>query len=446
MSVADKIGRKDMRIGLYFRQAWYGLRTNRVFSAVYIIGTAVSLALVMAFLTVLSTRIVNTAPENYRNRTLVVHNITVADGGSITSGFTNERFGEDFLKGIPQVELWSVKAVNQGFEILESEDGEVSHLFTSFVGQDFWKIFGFEFLYGRPISGNGMNVNTPEAVVSESAAVRLAGRADAVGETFLWKDMPVRICGVVRDVPMSATLAFSEIWLPSTLLGLVLPESVAPMQRYLGSGQIVILAQSPEDMDVIKKELESRIGICNARSEDGVILELTGISSQRQYIFAWSELKGRAYTWLSVGVVLLILLVPLLNLSSMVNSRMEARLAEFGTRKAFGARGGAIVSQVFWENLTMTFIGAALGLLLSWVLLALFSRQLNLLVPSVLQTMISSLGGQPQSGYFDFRDFFSPGLYALLLLILIVLNLASALVPAIKVIRRPITDSLNSKK
>ena len=446
MSVADKIGRKDMRIGIYFRQAWYGLRTNRVFSAVYIIGTAVSLALVMAFLTVLSTRMVNTAPENYRNRTLVVHNITAADGGLITSGFTNERFGEDFLKGIPQVELWSVKAVNQGFEILESEDGEVIHMFTSFVGQDFWKIFGFEFLYGRPISGNGMSVNTPEAVVSESAAVRLAGRADAVGETFLWKDMPVRICGVVRDVPMSATLAFSEIWLPSSLLDLVQPESVDPMQRYLGTGQIVILAQNPGDVDGIKKELESKIGIYNARSEDGVILELSGISSQRQYIFAWSELNGRAYAWLSVGVVLLVLLVPLLNLSSMVNSRMEARLAEFGTRKAFGARGVAIVSQVFWENLTMTFIGAALGLLLSWVLLVLFSRQLNLLVPSVLQTMISSLGGQPQSGYFDFRDFFSPGLYVLLLLILLVLNLVSALVPAIKVIRRPITDSLNSKK
>ena len=30
-----------MKLGLYFRQAWYNLRVNRVYSAVFIAGTAV---------------------------------------------------------------------------------------------------------------------------------------------------------------------------------------------------------------------------------------------------------------------------------------------------------------------------------------------------------------------------------------------------------------------
>ena len=59
-----------MKLGLYFRQAWYNLRVNRVYSAVFIAGTAVSVALVMAFLTVLSSRVVNTVPETHRDRML----------------------------------------------------------------------------------------------------------------------------------------------------------------------------------------------------------------------------------------------------------------------------------------------------------------------------------------------------------------------------------------
>ena len=50
-----------MKLGLYFRQAWYNLRVNRVYSAVFIAGTAVSVALVMAFLTVLSSRVYGNA-------------------------------------------------------------------------------------------------------------------------------------------------------------------------------------------------------------------------------------------------------------------------------------------------------------------------------------------------------------------------------------------------
>ena len=64
-----------MKLGLYFRQAWYNLRVNRVYSAVFIAGTAVSVALVMAFLTVLSSRVVNTVPETHRDRMLSVSHL-----------------------------------------------------------------------------------------------------------------------------------------------------------------------------------------------------------------------------------------------------------------------------------------------------------------------------------------------------------------------------------
>ena len=49
-------------------------------------------------------------------------------------------------------------------------------------------------------------------------------------------------------------------------------------------------------------------------------------------------------------VIAILLLVPAVNLSGMTLSRMRRRMAEIGVRKAFGATGGELMRQVFFEN------------------------------------------------------------------------------------------------
>ena len=67
--------------------------------------------------------------------------------------------------------------------------------------------------------------------------------------------------------------------------------------------------------------------------------------------------------------LLLLLLVPALNLSGMIASRMEWRLPEMGVRKAFGATRGRLFAQIIWENLLLTVLGGVLGLLISFGML-----------------------------------------------------------------------------
>ena len=76
-----------------------------------------------------------------------------------------------------------------------------------------------------------------------------------------------------------------------------------------------------------------------------------------------------------------ILLIPMINLSGMVGSRMEARMSEFGVRKSFGAWRGDVLQQITGENLLLTLLGGVLGLVLSYVLLGVFSEQFNGMVP-----------------------------------------------------------------
>ena len=69
-------------------------------------------------------------------------------------------------------------------------------------------------------------------------------------------------------------------------------------------------------------------------------------------------------SWISVlgyiVVMLILLIVPAINLSSMTLSRMRRRMAEIGVRKAFGATANELMRQVFLENLLMNLLSAGI--------------------------------------------------------------------------------------
>ena len=448
-----------MKLGLYFRQAWYNLRVNRVYSAVFIAGTAVSVALVMAFLTVLSSRVVNTVPETHRDRMLSVsHLLYKGDMGTLGFGVSAE-FGKRFLDSLPGVECWTAMAPGHFMEgplTLRDAAGISCKAFTRFVDRNFWRVFDFQFVAGRPLSESGMHGSAVELVVSESTAHRLAGKSDAVGKEVYWDGRLFRVCGVVRDVPMSATLTFAEAWIPideydnneSQIFMMASPKGVS----FVGFGNVVILADDKSSFRKIRAEIEDRLEIFNNAEDSGFDLSLPqGIPSYVEDVFTQYDVWGNkrpasSFVWVGAAVLLLILLVPLFNLSGMVCSRMESRLTEFGTRKAFGAKGGSIMSQITWENLLLTLIGGVLGLALSWILIEVFARQFSLMIPNGGLVEVTAYYGTPDAGYFDFRDFYNIYLGIALLFIIVVLNLLSALIPARRVIRHPITESLNYKK
>ena len=58
-----------------------------------------------------------------------------------------------------------------------------------------------------------------------------------------------------------------------------------------------------------------------------------------------------------IYIILAFLFIPALNLSGMISSRMNSRLAELGVRKAYGATNAQILWQLLWENLFLTFLG-----------------------------------------------------------------------------------------
>ena len=134
-------------------------------------------------------------------------------------------------------------------------------------------------------------------------------------------------------------------------------------------------------------------------------------------------------------VIMAFLFIPALNLSGMISSRMNSRLAEIGVRKAYGATNAQILWQLLCENLLLTLIGSVVGLVLSYIIV------------NSLYTSLTSIITRYAAHYdTPMHMLFSTQIFIVTLLLCVLLNIASALLPALFALRKNIVQSLYDKR
>ena len=113
-------------------------------------------------------------------------------------------------------------------------------------------------------------------------------------------------------------------------------------------------------------------------------------------------------------------------------------LSELGVRKTYGATNGSLIRQVLWENLLLTCIGGLLGLLISYLIV--------LTASDWILTLFDSYTDAGKTPFLSFEMLFNPMVFCTAFGLCVLLNLISALIPAIWALRRNIIQSLNSKR
>jgi putative ABC transport system permease protein len=241
---------------------------------------------------------------------------------------------------------------------------------------DFWQVFDFTFVDGRPYSTDDVAHAQFDAVVSRSAAGLLVGGGGrAVGESIDVDGQRFRVVGVVDDVSEMRFQSYAEVWVPYTT-------SRSPVERaqIQGPYQAVVLASSRDAMPGIRAEFNSRL----ARVElppgmRGIVApfetKFETFARQAQ-VAGWRSPDSQApqLILLMAGVGLLIALLPAVNLINLNVSRIMERTSEIGVRKAFGASSRTLVAQFVVENVLLTGVGAAAAFVLSIVVLGAINR------------------------------------------------------------------------
>ena len=431
----------------YFKQAWNLIKQEKLFSSIYIIGTGLSITIVMVLSIVYYIKFANIYPETNRDRTLVAKSGYIKDtknNGSSASPLSLY-FIETCVRSLNNVEAMTAvyRTWRDDYYVQSTETKKQLPVTVKFVDDGFWKVFSFHFLKGSQFTEADFQSGIRTVVISELMAKRLFGTIDVIGDYISLNFMQYRICGVVKDVSSVTPVSYAQLWIPYT----VLPnynESWGE-SNLLGNFHLYFLAPSRSEIEKLRSEVIANIQKIGGSLPDGFEFTLLGQPDKywESTFRFWSNVGPdfNKLKWQYSIIFLVLLLVPGISLSGMADSRMERRLAEMGVRRAFGAPVKMLMLQVFSENLLFTLFGGLTGLLFSYLLILISSDWIMTIGQEIVEQL--SKGGS---------TFFSPAMlinipvFLIALGVCFLLNILTAFVPAWRSSHREITYSLNSKK
>lgn len=363
----------------YLKIAVKVLLRRKFFTFISLFGISVTLLVLLVASAMLDHTVAPQSPESRSDRTLGIHvlrmqgpeNTMITDPGY---GFLDKNIRP--LAALPGVEAITV------YSNLDSLNSYVSgRKITSSVKRtdgQFWRVFDFEFLEGQPFSVADEENGNFVAVISEATRERFfggqLGDQKAVGKTIEVDGQRFRVVGVVRDVPVIRVNSAADLWVPISTA----KTSSYKDQVIMGNFNSVILARSRADFPAIKAEVQARLRQVEKNLPDPKRFKtLAGSAdtmfesiSRRTLPSDFDQDPGVRLWKVLLIFTVLFLLLPTVNLVNINLSRILDRASEIGVRKAFGASSRTLVGQFLIENLVLTLVGAAFGLLLAIAVLA----------------------------------------------------------------------------
>jgi putative ABC transport system permease protein len=444
-----------MKILLYVRQAFALIKEDKQFSFIYIAGTAVAIASAMVVALVLHIRMGNIYPEVNRDRTIYVgSNFTRSDGEYIGySGYSPQAVEEMFSK----LECAEVVSAVIGPEYVfhftvckEIGQQEVS-VSPKFTDPNFFRLYEFKFVEGKSYNEKNLKNADRCVVITDALARKLYGTTQGVvGQSMQLNYLPYRVVGVVKEVSPLLKDSSADIYMPYTV-----KDQWARLQDdrvgYVGSLEVRVLLKKGYTREMLMDELEPY------KAKYLSMLKSTTGEDWNWYIqvrphwrkvlnYFGEEVNDASMTDLLANLsipalfMLLLLLLPAINLSGMVSNQMEARVAEMGIRKAFGAKKRVLLNEVIQENLVLTLCGGIVGYLLSWLFIAAVHNS------AVFLLLFDREEDPVENVSLQLDMFFTPTLFLIAFVCCAVLNLMAALIPAWTSLKKPIVESLNQKK
>lgn len=435
----------------YLKQAWGLLKQNPLFSTLYVAGTGLAIAMTMIMAVIYYVKIAPVYPEANRMNT---HYLTSA------------RFQKG-VEGNKRTVQWAVsyKALQEWFYPLKNVEAVSASLGDDMVDNSFiqpadrsgdfpasvkltdpgfFRIYSFYFLEGKAFTQSDLASGIRTAVITEELARRLFGTAEEVaGRSFSLNYINYRVCGVVRSASYLTPKSYAQIYLPYTVANGY--EDGKYNIPYSGAFTLTFLTKDAVQAKALHAEIEELVRKENLLHENEWQMNIWSQPVSHVLSVFQSSVSLEFDTWATVHyfllVLLVLLLVPALNLSGMIAGRMENRLSEMGVRKSFGAGRVKLLSQVMWENLLLTLLGGVLGLIIAWLVLYV-CREWVFTVLDAWPTMIPEGTDVRVSG----EMLFAPVVFFAALLLCVMLNLLSALIPAWHSLRKPIVYSLNEKR
>lgn len=353
-------------------QIFYDMRTQPVVAWVTIIGTALSIFLIMTVMMMQQIKIISIEPESNRDRMLYgmyLHEMSIGDEGNNSSAGLSYEAAKTLYEGLDGVEEISYMCNNLSYPDLKGTNGKK---FTGEMRQaddGFWRVFDHKLLAGRYFTANEVAAKSHVAVLSKSLARKLFDSEEPIGLHFDLDHVDYEVIGIVADVSKLASMAYGELYTPIN--------KDDTWGDEFGPFIAAMLIRKGVDFESVRDQVKGRYAIIDAQiAPNGNKTVYHGSPFDQETVA--SGVNGSNVTPDTSGgkkmrglIYFILLLVPAINLSTMLHSRLRRRVSELGVRRAFGCTRMRIMSDIIGENLIVTVIGGIIGLAVG-ILFALF--------------------------------------------------------------------------
>jgi putative ABC transport system permease protein len=240
-------------------------------------------------------------------------------------------------------------------------------------------------------------------VISEAAALRLFGTADALGRTLQVEGKLVRVGAVLETPPSNTTIPFEA------LVGVnsIVMDNGFREELLTGAqgwwGKLLVRVRPGASLSAIEAALQQAVDsnpLLQNRAQEvrqrlgkRKAMEITLAPLRYAYFdqdvaanyVAPAGERGHPAVVAGLGLVaILILALAAINYVNLATVGVLRRQREVAMRKVLGARMGQIVLQMVAESMLVTMTATVLGLLLAWLALPLFSTLINRQLDSLL--------------------------------------------------------------
>ena len=358
----------------YLKVAWKVLLRRKFFTFVSLFGISFTLVVLMVATALLDYTFAAQRPETRQDRTLTIqrahmfgeHNTWGAPPGYALL----DRYGRN-LPGVERFAITTTVSTAQSFVA-----GQKVTSMLRRTDAEYWKILDFEFLEGAPFDRQDVDEARFVAVIDATTREKLLGGRRAVGETIEADGQRFRVVGVVPDVPATRMNAAADIWVPITTA-----KTDGYKHQMMGDCNGIALLAPGASASAAREELRARLKhaeLPDPRNYTTIIalLETRFEALSGEILGSPSDEESHPERLLGVmiGVAFLFMLLPTVNLVNLNMSRIMERASEIGVRKAFGASAWTLVGQFVVENVVLSVVGGAVGLLFSVAVLQVLNR------------------------------------------------------------------------
>ena len=226
---------------------------------------------------------------------------------------------------------------------------------------DYYDIQGLQPAEGRWLKASDMDNSTYACVINETAAEKLIGYTDCVGQALTLNNVKYTIVGVLQDDDNNLTSVFSSGSLVAylsynALLRLSTTMTADVTSFYVGAAAGGTVDQAEETMTrLLMERFDQDEDAFSVSSQDALESTMSSITSMLTVMLG--------------GIAAISLIVGGIGIMNIMMVTVTERTREIGIRKAIGASRGVILKQFLLEAVVLCMMGCGLGIFLSWAVL-----------------------------------------------------------------------------